>query len=206
MTCTDCSGRVLPSHRVAHAAAHQPFDIGDGPHVVQLPPPVNEHGQPRGVQGRFGVLSSMCTPTTHPGVLQAGGRAWPLPLVLLQHRRDEIPRCLAHVSEVFVWETEVQAADVDAGFFWRFVQKWGNAAERHISQDSDTPHVCGNGDRGAADELGRSKLWTSKQEVDIPAMGGQLDSISKVDELNARCRGVEVDHDVLRLEERFRID
>lgn len=32
------------SQCVAHAAAHQPFDISDGPNIMQLPSSVNECG------------------------------------------------------------------------------------------------------------------------------------------------------------------
>lgn len=202
----DCYWDLLPSQCVAHAAAHQPFDVGDGPNVMQLSSSVNKRCQPCCVQGCLRVLSTMCTPTTHPRVLQTGCSAWPLPLILLQHWRDKIPRRLTHIAEVFIWEAEIQAADVDASFFWWFIQKWGNATEHHVSQHSNTPHVCCNRDRCATDELWCSKLWISEQEVDITAVGGQLDCITEVNELNARCRRVEVDHDVLRLEEMFRLD
>ncbi len=74
-----------PSQCVAHAAAHQPFDISDGPNIMQLLSSVNECGQPCRVQGRLGVLPTMCTPATHPRVLQTGSSAWPLPGILLQH-------------------------------------------------------------------------------------------------------------------------
>lgn len=191
-----------PSQCVAHAAAHQPFDIRDGPNIMQLSPSVNECGQPCGVQGRLGVLPTVCTPAAHPRVLQTGGSARPLPGILLQRRGHKIPRRLAHIVEVFVREAEVQAADVDAGFLRRFVQKRGNAAEHHVRQHADAPHVRRDGDRRAPDELGRSKLWVSEQEVDIPAVGGQLHSIAQVDELNARSGRAEVHHDVLRLQDR----
>lgn len=195
--------QVDPSQCVAHTAAHQPFDVGDGTGVVQLSSAVNEHGQAGRVQGCLGVFPSVCTPATHPRVLQTGGGARPLPGILLQQRGHKIPRRLAHITEVFIREAEVQAADVDAGFLWGFIQKRGNAAEHDISQHADTPQVCCDGDRCPADELGCSKLWVTEQEVDITAVGRQLNGIPQVDEFDARSRRVEVDHDVLRLQEKF---
>lgn len=190
------------SQCVAHAAAHQPLDIGDGPGIVQLPSAIDECGQPRRVQGRLGVLPTMCAPATHPRVLQTESSARPLPGILLQHRGHKIPSRLAHIMEVLVRKAEVQAADVDAGFLRGFVQKRGDATEHHVSQHADAPHVCRNRHRRPPDELRSSKLWVSKQEVDIASVGGQLDGVAEVDELNARGGRVEVDHDVLRLQDR----
>lgn len=191
-----------PSQCVAHAAAHQPLDIGDGPGIVQLPSAIDECGQPGRVQGRLGVLPTMRAPATHPRVLQTESSARPLPGILLQHRGHKIPSRLAHIMEVLVRKAEVQAADVDAGFLRGFVQKRGDATEHHVSQHADAPHVCRNRHRRPPDELRSSKLWVSKQEVDIASVGGQLDGVAEVDELNARGGRVEVDHDVLRLQDR----
>lgn len=196
-----CS-RFSPSQCVTQTAAHKPFDVGDGPDIVELLPAVYKCGQTRSVQGLLGVLSTVRAPTTHPGVLQAGRGTWPLPGVLLQQRGHKIPRRLAHVMEVFVWEAEVQAADVDASFLRRFVQKRGNAAEHHVSQHTHAPHVRRHRHRRTTDELRCSKLRVSQQEVDVAAVNRELDRITEVDELDAGCRGVKVHHDVLRLREK----
>lgn len=188
-----------PSQCVAHAAAHQPFNVGDGPHVVQLSSPVDERGQSRGVQGRLGVLSAVGPAAAHPRVLQTGRSARPLPGVLLQHGRHKVPSSLAHIAEVLVWEAEVQSADVDTRLLRGFVQEGGDAAEHHVGQHAHAPHVRGYWDRRPSDELGRSELWVSQQEVDVAAVSRQLDCVAQVDELNAQSGRVEVHHDVLRL-------
>ena len=190
------------SQSVSHAAAHQPLDVGDGSSVVQLSSPVNERGQPGRVQRRLGVLPPVRPPTTHPRVLQTGSSARPLPGILLQHRGHKIPGRLAHVPEVFVREAEVQAADVDARFFWRFIQKRGNAAEHHVDQHTHAPHISRNRDGRPSDELRGGKLGVSEQEVHVPAVGRKLDGVAEVDELNGRRRSSEVQHDVLRLPQR----
>lgn len=193
--------RLPLSQCVAQAAAHKTFDVGDRPDIVELLPAVDKCGQARAVQRDLGILSTVRSPTTHPGVLQTGGGARPLPGVLLQQRGHKIPRRLAHVTEVIVWEAEVQAADIDAGFLRRFIQKRGNAAEHDVSQHAYAPHICRHRHRRPTDQLGRSKLWVSQQKVDVAAVNRELDSIAKVDELDAGCRRVKVHHDVLRLQE-----
>lgn len=200
--CWCCSRSSCTSQCVAHATAHQPFDIGDRPDVMQLSSSVNECGQPSRIQGLLGVFPAMSTPTAHPWVLQTGGSTWSLPGVLLENRRHKVPRRLAHVTEVFIWEAKVQAADVDTRFLWRFVQKWGNAAKHDISQHTHAPHVCGYGDWGAANELRCRELWVAKQEVYVAAVGRELHGVAQVNELNAREWRVEVHQDVFRLQGR----
>ena len=196
--CSHCS----PSQCVAQTAAHKPFDVGDRPNIVELLPAVYKCGQARRVQGLLGVLSTVRAPTAHPGVLQTGCGTWPLPGVLLQQRGHKIPRRLAHVIEVFVREAEVQAADVDAGFLWRFVQKRGNSTEHHVSKHAHAPHVRRHRHRRPTDELRCGKLRVSQQEVDVAAVNRQLHRVAEVDELDAGRRGVKVHHDVLRLQEK----
>lgn len=57
------------SQCVAHAAADQAFDISNWSDIVQLPPSVYKSGQACRVQRSLRVLSTMDTPSSHPGVL-----------------------------------------------------------------------------------------------------------------------------------------
>lgn len=154
-------------------------------------PPIYEGDEAGGVQTALRSRPAVGGSGLQPRLLEAESSRRPLARVGPQEQADEVPGRLADALEVIPGEAEVQPADVQARLLSAFIQEGRGAAQQHVRDHAQAPHVRGQPHRLSQDQLWGGELGAAQQSVSVVGSveQGRVPKVREFDHLSSRTLG-----------------